>query len=120
MAIVFYDGECGLCQRSIQFLYKADKKKQLFFAPLNGMTYRQIYGEIPAAMTSVKLYLDGESFEKSSAVIKLCALLGWPSKIFTLLSIFPKFLRDFFYDQVALQRKRLSCLLLIKDERFLE
>ena len=34
--LVFYDGECGLCDQVVQFLLKADKNKGFVFAPLQG------------------------------------------------------------------------------------
>ncbi|MDD4974618.1 MAG: DUF393 domain-containing protein [Bacteriovorax sp.] len=119
MTIVFYDGDCGLCQRSIRFLYKADKKNKILFAPLNGMTYKQIYGDEPSLLTTVKLYHNKKTFEKSSAVLQLCLILGGLYKIFYLFIIVPSFIRDAFYDQIASRRKTFSCVLLKKDERFL-
>jgi predicted DCC family thiol-disulfide oxidoreductase YuxK len=119
LTIVFYDGDCGLCQRSIKFLYKADKKKKLFFAPLNGMTYKQIYGAEPTPLTTVKLYYNKKTFEKSLAILKLSLILGGFYKILYFFIIVPAFIRDFIYDQIALKRKAFSCMLLPRDERFL-
>ena len=119
MKIVFYDGDCGLCQRSIQFLYFADKKKSLFFAPLNGLTYKEIYGVEPSLLSTVKLYCENKTYEKSSAFLKLCLILGGYYKIFYLFILIPAFIRDFVYDQIAHRRKSISCILLVKDERFL-
>jgi predicted DCC family thiol-disulfide oxidoreductase YuxK len=36
--ILFYDGECGLCLRSVRFFLWADRSAQLRFAPLQGET----------------------------------------------------------------------------------
>ena len=36
--VVFYDGACGLCQRSVRFLLLADRRKCLGFASLQGRT----------------------------------------------------------------------------------
>jgi predicted DCC family thiol-disulfide oxidoreductase YuxK len=36
--ILFYDGECGLCLRSVRFFLWADKSARLRFAPLQGET----------------------------------------------------------------------------------
>jgi predicted DCC family thiol-disulfide oxidoreductase YuxK len=119
MTVVFYDGDCGMCQRLIQFLYFADKRKILSFAPLNGLTFKQIYGQEPANLTTVKLYHDQKTFEKSTAILKLCLLLGGFYKIFYLFIIIPAFVRDFFYDQIASRRKGGSCPYFVKDNRFL-
>ncbi len=36
--LVFYDGACGICDRIVSYLYKADKNKIFGFAPLEGET----------------------------------------------------------------------------------
>ncbi len=36
--LVFYDGACGICDRIVSCLYKADKQKIFGFAPLEGET----------------------------------------------------------------------------------
>jgi predicted DCC family thiol-disulfide oxidoreductase YuxK len=120
--IVFYDGVCGLCQRSIAYLAKADKKRKLLFAPLNGKTYKSVYGEIPSPLTSLKVYSNEQTFEKSSAVLYLCRLLGGWHIFFLLFYLIPRFVRDFCYDQIATHRKKIMCILipnLKSDERFL-
>jgi predicted DCC family thiol-disulfide oxidoreductase YuxK len=119
LSVVFYDGDCGLCQRSIRFLAWADKKKKISFAPLNGVTYKQIYGDVASLLSSVKLYHNKKTYEKSSAVLQLCLILGGFYKIFYLFIIVPAFIRDALYDQIASRRKTFSCVLIKRDERFL-
>ena len=121
--IVFYDGVCGLCQRSIAYLAMADARKRvLLFAPLNGESYRRIYVEIPSPLTSLIVYSDKKSFEKSSAVLQLCSILGGWHYFLLINYLIPRFVRDFFYDQIAKRRNKISCILipnLKTDERFL-
>ena len=53
--VVLYDGECGLCHRSVKFLLARDRK-QLWYAPLQGETaqkLRAIHPEIPATLETV-------------------------------------------------------------------
>ena len=120
LIIVFYDGDCGICQRSILFLYRVDKKKKLLFAPLNGPTYIQIYGEKLTQLNSLKLYYDHKTFEKSSALIELCHILGGGYKFIRIFSLIPKSIRDYIYDLIASNRKPGACLILNKDKRFLD
>lgn len=35
--VIFFDGVCNLCNRSVQFVIKHDKKQQFLFAPLQGI-----------------------------------------------------------------------------------
>ncbi len=119
MTIVFYDGECGLCQRSIVFLVHADKERKLLFAPLNGETFRKFYGDTPSLLTSVIVYSEGKSFEKSDALFKLCSILGGFYRFFFVFKLIPRFILDAIYNLVASQRKKMKCRLVIKDDRFI-
>lgn len=58
LKIVFYDGNCGLCQRSVEYLYVSDKKAILHFAPLNGITYVKIYKSNLNDLTTLKFFND--------------------------------------------------------------
>lgn len=119
MLLVFYDGDCGLCQRSVQFLLKADKQKRLLFAPLNGETYMSLYNNAPASLTSVKFYQNGKTFEKSMAILKLCWELGGYYRMNYFFILIPPFIRDFIYDQIAKRRNKFSCLIMNRNDRFL-
>lgn len=116
--IVFYDGDCGLCQRSIAWLYQADKKHRLLFAPLNGATYKTIYSQ-PAQMDTVRVFSKGVTWEKSRAFLELGPLLGGFYYGLVVFRLIPAFVRDAVYDEIAKRRKAFSCLYLPKDERFL-
>jgi len=109
LKIVFYDGDCGFCQYSILFLLRADKSKRLKFAPLNGETYKKIYGKVDSNPTSVVFYNDKKSFEKSSAFIEIARVLGGGYQLFVLLKFVPAFLRDIVYDVIARRRHKMSC-----------
>ncbi len=116
--IVFYDKECGLCQRSIALISKWDKKKQLNFAPLNGETYNK-YFKVISDMTTVVYFTDGRLFTQSDAIIEIARSLGGLKKAFLALKIIPKFMRDAVYNFIASNRKKVSCVILTKDKRFL-
>ena len=117
--IVFYDGECGLCQRSISFLSWADKKHNLSFAPLNGETYQHNIGATPADLTTLLFFSNGNVFKKSDAIINIGNQLGGIYQIINVLKIIPKNVRNHMYDFVANRRQHITCSLLHKDERFL-
>lgn len=117
--IVFYDGHCGLCQRSITFLFKIDRKKELLFAPLNGETYK-LFFKGASNMSTVVFYNQEKISVKSEAIIEVCKSLGGIKKMAVLLRIFPLKFRDWIYDLIADQRRKVSCIILPKDERFLK
>lgn len=116
--IVFYDGECGLCQRSVAFILKWDRFKLLSFAPLNGVTYKTLFTE-PSDMSTVVFYRAGQLFTKSEAIIEIGRVLGGWAKLLLLLRLIPRIIRDSIYYFVASKRNKVSCIILIKDERFL-
>lgn len=117
--IVFYDGDCGLCQRSIAFLSKIDTKKELIFAPLNGETY-QMFFKGSSNLSTVVFYNHEKISVKSEAILEVCKSLGGIKKMATLLRIFPLKFRDMVYDLIANRRKNVSCIILPKDKRFLK
>lgn len=40
--VVFYDGECGLCDRFVRFLLRRDRHARILFAPLQGRLARAV------------------------------------------------------------------------------
>jgi predicted DCC family thiol-disulfide oxidoreductase YuxK len=119
-SIVFYDGDCGLCQRSISLLASLDTKAVLGFAPLNGPTYKTFFKDTEANMQTVLFYHNGVVFERSDAVIEAIACLGGWKKSVVLLKIIPRFIRDAFYKFISNHRRKVSCIILLKDQRFFQ
>jgi predicted DCC family thiol-disulfide oxidoreductase YuxK len=120
LKIVFYDGECGLCQRSIRLLVKLDKNKIFFYAPINGATYEKIYSHVATNVSSVIFYDGGTSYYKSEAFLEICKIIGGILNCFRIIEIIPLALRDYFYSLIAARRKNITCVVLLKDEKFLK
>ena len=118
--IIFYDGECGLCQRSIRILAKLDKSHSFRFAPQNGETFNLYFPNKPSLKTSVLVFHQNVLYEKSSALIKLGEELKGPYRLSQCLKIIPVKWLNFFYDQIAKRRHHVSCVLITKDQRFLK
>ncbi len=107
MKIVLYDGECGVCNRFVQFLLRADVNQKLQYAPLQGSTARDLLKVVPD-LTTMILVDEGIAFDKSTGAIRILATLGplWkPTKVFLCI---PRFLRDGIYDLIARNRHRLG------------
>jgi predicted DCC family thiol-disulfide oxidoreductase YuxK len=93
---ILYDGTCGICQRSVQFVDKQDKNQAFKFEPLEG-------GE--AADTVIFRTADGVVYTKSSAAIQILKRLGPGWRILAgLLQVLPLSIRDSVYDWVARHR----------------
>jgi predicted DCC family thiol-disulfide oxidoreductase YuxK len=122
--IVLYDGVCGLCQRSVQFLLARDRR-QLWYAPLQGETaaaLRAIHPEIPATLESVVLVDDGRVYLRSKAFLHVARYLTAPWRWAYHLRWLPAFLLDLGYRLVARVRYRIwgkydACRLPTADER---
>lgn len=96
LKIVFYDGDCGICQRSIGYIYQADKKEILYFAPLNGLTYKNIYKSELDDLTTLKFFTGNKSYEKSAAFLEISWLLGGSFKYLYILKLIPFFFETIF------------------------
>ncbi len=130
--IVFYDGLCGFCDHTVQFVLERDRGRDRFlFAPLQGNLAEEVlprHGKNPKDLNSLYLLADQglEServFEKSSAAIRIGKTLGGLTGFWAnLASLFPRFLRDWGYGLIAKARyrifgKREACRIPAKEDR---
>ena len=126
--VVFFDGVCNLCQHSVRYLLKHDKKKVLKFASLQGEYAKKI---LPPKdlnnLESLLFYNKKTLYKKSGAVLELCKVLGGGHKLLLVGYLLPKFLRDGLYSFIAQNRYRWFgqqelCMVPTKDlqDRFLE
>ena len=108
---LFYDGDCGLCHRSVRFTLRHGPIPGLRYAPLGGPTFLE---RIPEAERSdlpdsvVLLTGDGRVLVRSAATLYLARRLGDPWRTLgALASIVPSVVLDVLYDGVAAVRNRL-------------
>ena len=115
--IVFFDGVCGLCNRSVDFLIKADRKHRLSFASLQGKTAQATLDlSLREDLDTVIFYEDSKVYTRSTAVLKALQALGGAYSLIGLFFFCPQFLRDRIYKFIARNRyswfgKRQSCRL---------
>ena len=107
-AILFFDGDCPLCNRVLTFILSHETKKDLLFSPLNessSVQWREAHPDLPMDEDSV-YYFDGSKlYKKSTAVLQLLPKLRWYTFILSLGWLLPLKLRDRCYDFVARRRK---------------
>ena len=106
--IVFYDGDCGLCDRCIKFLIRIDRNRMLSYSTLQGETAARMLGEPTGdpAVWSIKLLSEGQLYDRSTAVLRAIALTGGFWKVAKLLLAVPRPIRDAVYRWVATNRYR--------------
>ncbi|HEX8562111.1 MAG TPA: thiol-disulfide oxidoreductase DCC family protein [Flavobacterium sp.] len=118
--IILFDGVCNLCDSSVQYIIRHDKRDLFRFAALQSETGQHILKHIgidPKHIDSVILYEPGVAYYyKSTAVIEIAKNIGGFLTIATLLRILPKALLDPLYDITARNRykwygKKESCML---------
>jgi predicted DCC family thiol-disulfide oxidoreductase YuxK len=106
---VFFDGVCTLCNRSVNFLISKDKKEVLKFAFLQSDYAQNI---IPKALLNrenldtIIVYSDGQFYDRSNAVLKLCKILGGGFYVVLIGYLIPRFIRDGLYRFIANNRYR--------------
>ncbi len=109
--IVFYDGDCGFCNKSVQFILKNEKNLDLHFAALQSEFSQDFFesNKFPKPDLSTFYYWDGsELFSKSTAALHLLDQLKSQFQFLKIGYIFPKLMRDKMYDFVAKRRHKIS------------
>jgi predicted DCC family thiol-disulfide oxidoreductase YuxK len=103
---VFYDGHCGLCHRTVQFVLKHDRSGKSFrFAPLQGLTFEQ---RVPLSQRTqppdsiIVLTSDGRLLVRSNAILYIFRSLGGVWKLLAnATAIIPRPIRDAAYNFIA-------------------
>lgn len=101
--IVFYDGLCGLCDRSVQFLLKYDKKEKFLFCALQSEQAKHYLG-VNYTQQSIVLYQQGKVYYRSTAALRIAWLLGGFWSLLAIGLMIPAFIRNAVYDFVAKNR----------------
>ena len=110
--LVLYDGECGFCNHTVQWLLARDHKEELYFAPLQGEIATQILPQftLPADLDSI-IYVrnvsdSSEAFIHSAAALEIVRVLPSPWSWLRWFLIIPSVIRDGFYKAFAKRRIR--------------
>ena len=107
--MLVYDGECGFCNRSVQFILRHERRRDLLFVARGtelGRRLRRSYGM--EAVESM-LWIEGDRvFAQSDSVIKTAEYLGgWWSRLARVASLFPASLLNLMYKVIARSRRKL-------------
>lgn len=127
-SILFYDGDCGLCNRTVQFLIKRDRHRRLYFAPLQGVAAQTIVPEDYRKLLSTVIYNRAIADDKHALYIRSDAVLlalidiGGFWRVFARCArVLPIRFRDWCYDRIANNRSRFfkkkTCRLPTKEEQ---
>lgn len=110
--LVFYDGGCGLCHRTVLFCLRRDLEGTRFrYAPIGGAAWQAAFTaeqqrELPDSV--IVRTADGRTLTRSAAVLHLGERIdgGWAT-LAGGVALLPRWLLDWGYDRIAAVRKQL-------------
>lgn len=106
--IILFDGLCILCDASVQYIIKHDKKDIFRFSTLQSEVGQKILmhlGINPNQIDSIILYEPGIAYYfKSNAAIEIAKGLSGIFRLATIFLILPVSFRDIVYDFIAKNR----------------
>lgn len=122
--ILFFDGVCGLCNWSVDFVLRRDFNNDFQFAPLQGDTAKALLTPADIENLNTLVLLVGDrTYRKSAAVVRILWQLGplWRC-LGALLWLIPLPLRNLGYSMVSRNRyhlfgKKESCRIPTAEER---
>jgi predicted DCC family thiol-disulfide oxidoreductase YuxK len=108
--ILFFDGLCNLCNRSVQFVLKHDKTGKFRFASLQGIAGQDLLKKTGLAsgehFDSFVLMDSGKLYTRSLAALRVLKGLGGAWSLLYAFRFIPAFIRDGLYDWIARNRYR--------------
>ena len=128
--IIIFDGVCNLCNASVKFIIKKDKKGIFKFLPLQSEKTEKVLEQFEVDVKNIDtviLIKDKKLFFKSDAALEIADSFDYPWKAFYFLTFIPKFIREGVYTFIASHRynwfgKRKTCMIPTDEikSRFLE
>ncbi|GAB4397810.1 MAG: thiol-disulfide oxidoreductase DCC family protein [Microscillaceae bacterium] len=107
--LVLFDGVCNLCNHTVDFIIRRDRKGRFKFASLQSDFAQSKLGHLISSvrdLDSVILIKEGKVLQKSSAALEIARHLRglWPALL--VFKLVPRFIRDGVYDWIARNRYR--------------
>jgi len=117
--VILFDGVCNLCNSTVTYVIKRDKKDVFRFAALQdsaGQVLIKKHGIDTSKVDSI-LFVDGDKiYAKSTAALKIAKNMNGLYPLLYGFMIVPNFIRNWVYDYVASNRyrwygKKESCMI---------
>ena len=128
--VLLFDGVCNLCDASVRWLIRHDRRREFRFAPLQSRAGAALLRDARATgrgLDSVVLVEGHRVWTRSDAALEVLRRLGPPWSVVGVARLLPNRLRDALYDALARRRyawfgRRDTCALPTPElaERFLE
>lgn len=120
-SIILFDGVCNLCNSSVQYILKKDKKNKFLFASLqsdaakNILLHKNNENLIKGDLNTIYLIKDNVTYSESTAILLILKQLRLPYNLLYIFIIIPKFIRNYLYKIISKNRykwfgKKDSCM----------
>lgn len=109
--IIFYDGDCGFCNKTVRFVLNHEKNDTIQFSALQSDFAKNFFRQlgIEEIDFSTFYFWDTETLHKrSTAALKVLNYMRFPVTLGKIGWIIPRFIRDAVYSAVAKRRMRLA------------
>lgn len=109
--IFVYDGACGICNKSVQFIIDHEKSNEIYFVSFQSSLGEALSGQFgfDSNNLSTAIFINGNSMStKSDAILESSVYLKAPYHRIALIKFIPKGLRDIVYDFISRNRTKLS------------
>ena len=107
--VILFDGVCRLCNGWAKWIMKVDKSYQFKLCSVQSETGQALLSRLgyPTDKFDTMLVIaNGQVYEKSDAFFSIMKKIGFPYNLLLVVKIVPKFIRDWLYDRIALNRYR--------------
>jgi len=105
--IILFDGVCNLCNGAVDFFITRDKKDTFRYAALQSDIGIELQKKLNIDHKNIESFIliDGSKYyKKSTAALRVAAMLGFPYSLLFPLLVVPPFIRNFVYDVIAKYR----------------
>jgi predicted DCC family thiol-disulfide oxidoreductase YuxK len=118
LPVLFFDGECGLCNRTVRLLLRLDRQGRLHYAPLQGAAardYLRAHGLPEVDFDTIIFVPDWHVRDRPEFLVRTAGVIaalratrsGTARFLAALLAVFPGRMRDAGYRVVARWRYRI-------------
>ncbi|NLX27605.1 MAG: DUF393 domain-containing protein [Bacteroidales bacterium] len=122
--LILFDGFCHLCDRSVSFVIRRDRKRLFRYVALQSEAGELLRDRLPLppGTDSVVLVEKGVVYTESEAALRIAARLPFPWSLAVIFRMVPRFIRDMFYRWIAVHRytwfgRRGYCRIPAREER---
>ena len=107
--IIFFDGECVMCNGFVDLMLRLDPQARILMAPLQGKTAEDYLPPLPENRKAWTIYYLDETglYARSEAFVRICQRLNNWASVLAITKIFPLPFRDGVYNVIAQNRYRL-------------